>query len=219
MLRNWKMIDLAGLFAIALASAPAMAGGEKDSADLKTVLKKIEAMDASLAKSFKDLGKDLGDLKKELGDLKGDHLTQRVEIDKLTTKIESMEKLIAKLQGEKKSGGDVASNYPPLDKASFDEIKNRLGQIEQAMLKMQQPNRIALSPSSTGRIMFVNLYSDELLFTVNGRPYRVGPNRSLPIENVPSGSFTYEVVSSTYGLMSQRTSALAPNETVTISAR
>ncbi|MBM4070325.1 MAG: hypothetical protein FJ271_15425 [Planctomycetes bacterium] len=219
MLRNWKMIDLAGLFAIVLASAPATAGGDKDAADIKTVLKKIETMDASLAKSFKDLGKDLGDLKKELGDLKGDHLTQRVEIDKLATKIETMEKQLAKLQGEKKSS-DVASNYPPADKASLDKIEKRLSQIEEAMSRMQQSNRIALSPSSTGRVMFVNLYSEELLLTINGRPYgRVAPNRVLPIDNVPSGTFTYEVVSPTYGLISQRTSPVAPNETVTISAR
>ena len=83
---------------------------------------------------------------------------------------------------------------------------------------MQQRNRIALSPSTTGRIMFVNLYSDELLFAVNGKPYRVPAGRTVAIDNQPAGTFTYEVISSVHGPLRRTTTVLSPSETVTISA-
>lgn len=219
MLRNWKVIDLAGLFAVALASAPALAQQPADNTtDVKAILKRLDAMDTSLSKAFKDFGKDITDLRKQISDLQGDQLTERVELDKLATKIS---KLQADLDQLKKGSTDVAKDAPPVDKAGMDEIKNRLGQIEQAVLKLQAPpNRISLSPpAGTGRLMFVNLYGEYLLFTVNGRPYRVEPNRTLPLDNQTAGTFSYEVFSPTYGMLKQTTSVLTPNETLTITAR
>ncbi len=222
MMRNWKMIDLAGLFAIALASGPALAGDEsKDPPDLKTIKKQLDAMHAGLTKMDEKIGKDIGDLKKEVSVLTGDRLKQRIEYDELSAKIGTIEKHLAKLQLhldtlKKKGPSDIgrSSDYPPVEKASLDEIKTRLGQIEQALAK-----RISFSPVPTGRIMFVNLYSDELLFSVNGRPYRVAPNTTLPLEGQVAGTFNYEVISRTYGLLKQTTSVISPNETVTITAR
>lgn len=218
MLRNWKMIDLAGLFAMALASAPALAQQPADNtSDVKAILKRLDAMDTSLAKAFKDFGKDITDLKKQISDLQGDQLAERLEVDKLAAKIS---KLQADLDQLKKGSTDVAKDATPVDKAGMDEIKTRLGQIEQAVLKLQAPNRIALSPpAGTGRLMFVNLYSEYLLFTVNGKPYRVEPNRTLPLDNQSAGTFSYEVFSPTYGMLKQTTSVLTPNETLTITAR
>ena len=74
-------------------------------------------------------------------------------------------------------------------------------------------------PTSTGRVVLVNLYPEELLFRINDKNYRVAPGTNLPVENVPAGTFTYEVISGFYGLLKHSTSPLASNETFTLTAR
>src|SRR5439155_50355 len=81
-----------------------------------------------------------------------------------------------------------------IDKASVEEIKSKLGAIEQAILKLQpSTSRIALSPpapSSSGRVVLVNLYPEMLLFVVNQKSYRVAPGANVPVDNVPAGGLT-----------------------------
>jgi len=215
MLRNWKSLELAALLAAAFTAQPVLFAGEgkKDDPDIKAVIKRLDAMDKSVAKAFEKIAEDLTVLK-------GNDLKTKVDLDKVVAKVETIEDALAKLQGDldklKKRG---TSDFNPVDKASLDEIKTKLARIENALAKMQGGSRTVFSPPNTGRVMLVNLYPEELLFVVNGRNYRVPPNRTMPLENHPAGVLTYEVIAQRFGLITQKTSSLDPNETFTITAR
>ena len=105
--------------------------------------------------------------------------------------------------------------YPP--DRTLEEIRSRLEQIEKSL--KNGTSRFAMSPPATSRVLLVNLYPEELLFTVNGRPYPVPPNTTMPLENQMPGALTYEVISRTWGLRAANTTTLRPNETFTLTAR
>jgi hypothetical protein len=111
--------------------------------------------------------------------------------------------------------------YPPPDKTSLDEIRTRLTLIEQELARLATTPRTSLSPSAAGvgRLQLVNNYSEDLLFIVNGRAYRVAPGTTHMVEQVPAGAFNYEVVSPTWGLRARNTPQLVTGETFTITAR
>ena len=205
MLRNWKTLELAALLAAAFTAQPVLFAGEKEP-DLKAVIKRLDAMDKSLAKAFEKIAEDLTILK-------GNDLAAKVDVDKLIAKLESLTDGMTKLQS------DVDKLKKRAEVAGLDEIKAKLGQIERDIAKMKNSNRVSLFPPNTGRVMLVNLYPEELLFVVNGRNYRVPPNRTMPLENHPAGVLTYEVIAQRFGLITTKTSTLDPNETFTITAR
>ena len=99
----------------------------------------------------------------------------------------------------------------------LEEIRSRLEQIEKSL--KNGTSRVAMTPPATSRVLLVNLYPEELLFTVNGRPYRVPPNATMPLEGQMPGALSYEVVSPTWGLRAANTTTLRPNETFTLTAR
>ena len=68
-------------------------------------------------------------------------------------------------------------------------------------------------------MQLVNDYSEELLFLVNGRAYRVAPGTTHTVEEMPAGAFNYEVISPTWGSRARNTPMLAAGETFTITAR
>src|SRR6266436_4394190 len=96
---------------------------------------------------------------------------------------------------KKKAPSSTKAMYPPPDKADLDDLKGRLGKIEDALGKLSSVPQTVLSPARVGRLRLVNEYHEELLFIVNGRSYRVAPGSTQQIEQVPTGAFTYEVIS------------------------
>jgi hypothetical protein len=109
----------------------------------------------------------------------------------------------------------------PVDKASLDDLKDRLAGIEQHLNKMQIQTRTALSPSpaASGRITLTNLYNDKLLFVINGRDFTILPGQSQTVEGVPPGPFMYRVFSPQHGWVGEpQTRTLAANQTYTLSA-
>lgn len=211
MLRTWKSLELAAILAAAFTAQPVLfagEGGKKD--DIKEILKRLDGIDSYLTK---DLAKIFEKVASDHNSLKGDFLKARVDLDAVTLRMDMLEKAVDKLT--KRLSGELS----PIDKASLDEIKSKLGQIEQTLAKMQGPNRTAFSPPNTGRIMLVNLYPEELLFVVNGKNYRVPPNRTMPLDGQPAGVLTYEVIADRFGMIVRKTSTLDPNETFTITAR
>ena len=220
MLRNWKSLDLAAVLAAAFITQPVvLAGGEgkEKAADAKTVMERLETMDKAIAKAFKEVSESLDVLK-------GNGLKMKVDLDKVMAKVDTLEETLTKLQSDleklKKRVPTEQPSHTPLDKASLDEIKARLLDIEKSITKMQSSNRVALFPPNTGRIQLMNMYPEELLFVINGKNYRVEPNRTMFLENHPAGTFTYEVIAPrVYGLITRKTVSLDPNETFTITAR
>jgi len=148
----------------------------------------------------------------------------------MKSKVEAIEEDVAALHNElkklrKQFAEPTVPSLPGTDKG-LDDIRGRLNAIEQALQRLapgnSTSNRIALSPpingATAGRVMLVNLYSEDILFTVNNQMHRVEPGRTKQIDAVPAGALTYEVISPTWGRRAFRTTTLAPNETLTVSA-
>ncbi len=235
MLRNWKSLALVSLMTATVSvqvPAPATAGDK----DNKALLERLDVLQETIKKSFEGVSAEIGgikaDLKAQKGDLKtirddidvlkDDGLKQRLDMANANGKIKQIETALDKIRSDLEAlrVRESLPSKPGLDKASVDEIKMKLGGIEQAILKLlPSTNRIAMSPpSSTARVVLVNLYPEELLFLINQRPYRVAPGANLPAE-VPAGTLNYEVISGTWGQRAKNSTTLAPNETFTLTAR
>jgi archaellum component FlaC len=181
----------------------------------------------SLTTEVQGLKKSIADIKADVVALQGEQLKQKLQIESTKTQIDLVNEQIAKLQKKFVAGetGPVDPKTPVVEKANLEDIRLKLGSIEQAILKLAPgKDRIAMSPpttppaTNTGRVVLVNMYSEDMLYIVNGRTYRVAPNASRVLEAVPAGTLTYEVVSPTWGSRSNDRTVLGGNETFTISA-
>jgi hypothetical protein len=221
MLRNWQSLALCSLITTTFVqvTAPAVAG-EKE----KTVLERLEALDKTIKKSFEGVQADIKAVREELENVKKDGLKHGRDLTAAEDNLKKVEKSLGQLTVDVNllRNRDTAAR-PAIDKASMDQLKSKLGDIEQAILKLlPSTNRISLaspSTSTTGRVMLVNLYPEELLFVVNQKSYRVLPGVNTPLDNVAAGALTYEVISPTWGSRARNTTTLSPNETFTLTAR
>ena len=183
-----------------------------------------EAVSKVLKPQFDDLQKNiLAELKKttdainaDIGLLKAKQTEHQVRLDEYKKTLDLVLKKVME-------GGPSAPSSPALDKASLDEIRGKLNTIQDALAKLAPTEkRVALSmPNGTpnaGRVMLVNLYSDVLLFTVNGVPYRLPARTSRMVDNLPSGSLRYEVFSDRFGVLDNQATTLAAGETFTVTA-
>jgi regulator of replication initiation timing len=223
MLRNWKMFELAALFAV-VAPSPVLFAGEKEDAskailerldkNVKAMKSKVETMETGLADAFKKIGEDMKDLRNDLTKLAGEHLKIDDKVDKLE---QSLARLKTDMEDLKKAARPSLS---PLDKADLEDLKTRLTSIEQSLAKMQAQTRVSLSPAqpTTGRIMLQNLYNDKLLFKINDREFFVEPQQTRTVEGVPAGPFTYRVFAPQHGWLEPHPRQLAANETFTLTA-
>lgn len=215
MIRNWKMVAFYSVFVSAFAQAPALAG-EKDKLD--DVLKQLKALNTK-ADEIKD---DIKGLKTDVGKLQGDYTSLRKDVGGNKMRIEDLEKDVKDLKI--KIGYLTGAAPGGLTKVAWDELKTRLGNIEQAIAKLQptetRTTKFMSPPNSTvGRVILVNLYGERLLFTVNNKEYVVEPNQTIPIEGVAAGALTYQVRSPVWGLRANAVTTLAANEVFTLYAR
>lgn len=235
--RHWKMLGLASLLALALAlvAPPARAGGtdgvnpEQDK--LKTLQDAIAKMDAGLKKAFDGIREDIDGLRKEVKSLKAAYADASLKAADASMRATELEKQVAVLRAEMDairkrvpSDGGTISLYPPGEKkAVLDEILRRLTAIEQRLSQMQTTVQRPAFPQANGgmgRVLLVNRHAEDVLFVVNGRTYRVAPGASASLDGVAAGTFTYEVISPTWGLVRPtQTRTLAAQETFTITAQ
>lgn len=108
------------------------------------------------------------------------------------------------------------------DKPGLEDIKGKLAAIERALLKLQPSSvRSSMSPPAAmpmGRVVLANLYPEDMFFVVNNRRFRVLPGSNVPLDNVPAGVLNYEVISSATLLGTRHATALAPNQTLMLTA-
>jgi len=248
MLRNWKMLALASIMATAAPVVHTPVFAQAQVFDDSKIIERLDKLDKSLSASIKSLGEDVASVRTELGKVKIDTADAKIDLEivkkavdalkseKLNLRID-LEKQISSIRGDIESLRTQIRNIgpsapaipaPPVaDKSGIEDIKSKLGNIEQAILKLQpNQNRIALAPPTTtppttpsGRVLLVNMHGEELLFIVNNQKHRVAPGSTLPIDTVPAGSLSYEVLSPTWGLRARNTTSLAANETFTLTAR
>ncbi len=196
--------------------------------DLVGEIKKLEA---GIGKKVDAVHSELA---KKIADIQAAQLLQKTDAQAfkaLQTKLDAVNEDVTKLQtaiGALQKQLTAASLTPPplpttsADKAALDAMNLRLGAIEKTLAALAgSEKRIALSPpaaNGSGKVVLVNQYNTDLLFTVNSQSYRVEPNRTLQITDVPPGALTYEVFASGFGPM-RKTTTLQANETLTVTAR
>ncbi len=227
MMHTWKLLGLSAVVAVAVSAAPAPAGntdGVLPTADrLKAVEEKLGEMNRAIAKAFGSIETDMKAIKDDVKTLKNNDADTQVKLADVQERVSSLEKqlvnLRTQLQGMRDRVATVA-NYPPTDKATLDEIKMRLSQMQDALNRLQSTTeRKSFSPPApTGRVTFVNLHAERLLFVVNRSNYPVDPGASVTLE-LPAGAFTYEAISPNWGLRARNTPVLRAGETFTITAR
>lgn len=97
-------------------------------------------------------------------------------------------------------------------------LKDQISRLEQAINKLSS-TRVAASfnPTATGTIKIANTSYSNASVIINGKVYKVQANQTLPVPNVNSGDFTYEVLADGFGIIQKQTTrSLAANETFTI---
>jgi len=245
MIRNWKTLALYSLVAGSLTQPTVvLAQGEVKENKDSALTKRFDDMEDRLKNSFEDVRKEIDklvqatkDTRKDLKDIGGsvskletDLLQYKVEMDKASFKIGTLEDQVTKLTkdvADLRLNGTKVQQSGAADKDTLDYLKTALGKIEEAILKLQ-PNtsRVALSPptppppaSAEGRVILINEYPEQLLFIVNKKSYRVAPHSQMPLEHLTSGALSYEVISPTWGLRGQSDTTLAAGETFTLMAR
>ena len=195
----------------------------------KTIRSQFNGVNESLQTLTTDvqgLKKSISEVKADVVALQGEQLKQKLQIESAKTQIDLVNEQIAKLQKRSVAAepGPLDPKTPVVEKANLEDIRLKLGSIEQAILKLAPgKDRVSMSPptaqpTNTGRVMLVNMYTEDMLFIVNGQRFRVAPNTSRALDAVPTGALTYEVVSPTWGPRSNDRTVLGANETFTISA-
>jgi chromosome segregation ATPase len=145
-----------------------------------------------------------------------------LEVSRLSDRVTNLELQIESMRKELndvKQRSSSTSFYPA--ERSLDDIRLRLEMMERLVRALNSSGgRTSFFPptaSTTGKLVLVNRSLEEVLFLVNGSSYRIGPLATKIVENHPSGSITYEVVSSTRGSSVQRVTGLPANYTLTLS--
>lgn len=228
MICNWKTLSLAALLTTAATVTPVQAQVAADTTDVKKLLERLEKsiidMDQKIGQDMQSLKNSNMQLQNDLTPLKEEILKHRLKLDVANSTIKQLEIQVGKLGQDledlkKRLPASGVALYPPADKGTLDDIKTKLGQLEDILGKMQSSARVSLSPASQGRVILVNLYNEDLLFVVNQKQYRVAPNTTVTLDNQPAGSLSYEVISGIWGLRARNNTTLLANETFTLTAR
>jgi hypothetical protein len=227
MIRNWKTLTMYSLLsAAAVAFAPQQAvvfATEKnlptntDGQDKKLSDADKDAIAGILRQELKKLEEGvLANLQKSINSLEGKVSELQNEQTKHKLHIEQQKFLIDQLTKRL----DAASASPVVDKAMMDTLKA----IQDGIAKLAPTEKRSSAypangtAASTGRVMLVNQYSDELLFIVNGVGHRLPPQTSKFVENIPVGAVGIEVFSTRFGVFSRQATTLAGGETFTLTA-
>ncbi len=224
MTRTWKTFGLQTALAAALVVAPAASNAAPEDTKIngKDLAKKIESLDKelkSLKQSIESINKELLKVKGLEGSIKS--LEDSLEDIKENVK-GSLENAKKDMDGFRKDMGKVLATLDELAKKNttstakeVEELKARLDKIDKKLdvLRPDVSVRRYPPPTELGRVLLVNRYPEEITFIVNGTSYRLAPGGSRLIDGVPAGSFTYEVLSPSYGMVTRRTRTLLPNET------
>ena len=197
----------------------------------KKLNERVQAMDQALRKMTDVLSREakkgedvIKALDKRLETIEKNDAFTRLKVSEVEIKIGTLNRQVEKMRLDMETLQKRTANialYPPSDKASLDEIRGQLKQIEQTLNRIPTTPRVAFSPPTprTGRIVLANSYPDTyLLFLINDRSYRVAAGQAATIDNMPAGSFTYEVISPIAGSGGRYTRVLEPGETYTLTA-
>ena len=244
MIRNWKTLTMYSLLsaaAIALAPPPPMVFAEEKKAKvvdekvMQDLVERVAALEnkkltvaekeaigaimgaelkkleegalANLKQDLKTVTTGVADLTKEIANMKGEQLLQKIQIENQKSLINQLSKRL-----------DAGPAAPIVDKAMLELLKDikdgiaKLGPTTERKM-MSAPNGAAM-----GRVMLVNLYTEDLLVLINGKPFRVPAGKTRPVDDVPAGSLEFQVHSERWGTFANRSAQLLPGGTYTLTA-
>ena len=167
-----------------LAPATTFAQAEKNGHDkLQESINKVLEKMTNLEKNFDKVAADQAALKLE-------QLKLRAELDAYKTVVDDLVKKLG-------SG----SPAPVVDKAFMDELRASLKAMNETIAKFGPgEKRMSMYPATNGnplpaRVVFVNMYNEDLLVTLNGMQYLVPARTTRTMEGVATGVLRYEVFS------------------------
>jgi hypothetical protein len=241
MIRNWETLARYSMLLAALGAPPV------NRAFAQEVNSQIPAADYSkrldeLTTSVNKLAAEMKALNQQKVDDKLEDLRKDLSAKIAAIKVEDTTELKLQLAQIQKTLKFLIDNPPapvaagnnaaaPANVARLEEvIKNELGSIRDAILKSNPRDRVALSmpqpntvldpppaKSTTARIVFVNLYKEDLFLMVNDKPNRVAKGTTFTLENVAAGPISISVRSHDT-VYDRRTPELKANETYTLTA-
>jgi hypothetical protein len=223
MIRTWKMVVLPAVLAVAVAAVPARATEGPPAADVdkvKEIINRLDGLNESLEKSFKSIETDIKALRSENRSMAAKALDAVARIGKLEEQVAQLRKEVDELR-HPGTGGSSPNVSLRAYAGDLGELRSTLARLEQQLARMQADSvRIARSsPAPAGHVLLVNRYPEDVQFVVNNTLYRV-PSFTSQRFDLPPGSFTYEILSPTRGVIRPRlTTAVGDGETVELGVR
>ena len=220
MLRNWKLFGVTTLLTFALATpAPAQQDGPTPDDKFTKLENQIKVFEQSVAKSFADAFLAAKGLKDEIAVIKDSTTQTQLNLQTALKRIDALETQLSllkvKLDGLRSNGNRL---YPSDTKDQFAELKAELFQLRQAITK-SSPVPI-VSTATTGQLVVVNRYGEEILLLVNGAEQgRIPANSSRVIQGLPVGVVTYEIFSPTWGTSGVRRSTITSGDPLRVNVQ
>jgi hypothetical protein len=198
----------------------------------KEVLAEINRLEKTLVGQIDKASKDL---QLQITTINEEQLRQKLDLQglkSLSKRVQALEENVVTINEDlKKLRKQILAESPiptqPADRAAFDDIRARLAKMEKLLESLQtsgigsSERKSFASPAGAnfGRVLLVNLYSEDMLFIVNDRPYRVDSGKTVQLDGVPTGALNYHVFSDRWGTRALKTTSLQPSETLTVTAR
>jgi hypothetical protein len=164
-----------------------------------------------------DINRNIKKVRDEMSAIQAEQLRQKQRYDDLSDQIKALRERVAVVE--------KTPSTPAVDKAFMEEFRSSMKAMQETIAKIgpiEKRDSAYLNGKSafatTGRVAIVNLYSEDLLFVINGVGYRVPARGSKMVENVPSGALNYLVHSERWGTLENRVTSIAAGDTFTVTA-
>ncbi len=164
-----------------------------------------------------DIRKDMKKIRGDLSTVQAEQIRQKRDIDDLNTQLDSLRKKML-------AAGSAPMQTPAIDKAFMEEFHSSMRALKDAIARLgPTKERTSAYPNgataTTGQVVLVNMYNEDLLFILNGNGYSVPANSSKIVQAVPTGALSYQVHSERWGTLGNRLTSLAAGDTFTVTAR
>lgn len=161
-----------------------------------------------------ELKKNVDKLGTDVAALQSEQAKQKAQLDAYKVLVDEMHKKL--LLG-------APSGSPAIDKAFMDELRAQFKMLNETLAKYgPTEKRVSAygngATTGAGRVMFVNMYNDDLLLILNGTPYRIPARSTRTVEGIPAGMLRYEIFSDRWGILERQAIPLAGGDTFTLTA-
>ncbi len=232
MTRNWKALGVAALLVAAVGAPQARPADpekpitvQKQLEDIEGILKTMNQNFERIGKDMRDMGlrgakaaRDIRDLQDRISLIEQDLRSQRRMLSAVQAATQDVRDLQDRLALEPRpalpdAGGRRSLSYTPTQ--DLRSLEERLAALE-ARLRGDE-RRFSFTPEAprrAGALRLENRSAYGATVRVNGIPYAVPAFETRLVQNVPTGSFNYEVEANGFGVIQPTVSrTLNPGET------